>query len=200
MVSGYLRMPAGEHVSISEPVRRFVDGADRSCQHLLSLIADLSDIQKLDAGLLPMTSTRMEIFPLLQGIVNELDTGRDDVRLELRGALDGAAVIGDPTRLGRALGDVVRGVVRGLAPNAAAVIMCRHDSHSTPPAARIIVADVGVVDASEDAAPAPFDETRGGLGLSLPLARRILERHNGRVWAPGGNAESKAAVVFLPVV
>ena len=199
VVSGYLRMLAGEHVSLGEPERRLVDGADRSCQNLLSLIADLSDIQKLDAGLLPMTHARVEIFPLLQAIVNGLDTGRDDVQLELRGALEGAALLGDSARLGRAIGDLTRGVVRGLAPGSTAVMACQLDRHQAP-VARIILADAEVLEGADNASPAPFDEMRGGLGLSLPLARRVIERHGGRVWAPAGQSESKAAIVSLPVV
>ena len=32
-----------------------------------------------------------------------------------------------------------------------------------------------------------FDEWRGGVGLILPVARRIIEAHGGRIWgAPGG--------------
>jgi signal transduction histidine kinase len=29
-----------------------------------------------------------------------------------------------------------------------------------------------------------FDEKRGGMGLALPLARRVIEGHGGRIAAP----------------
>jgi signal transduction histidine kinase len=43
----------------------------------------------------------------------------------------------------------------------------------------------------------PFDEQRGGLGLALPIARRVIERHRGRIWSPAGGRA--AAIVSLPL-
>ena len=50
----------------------------------------------------------------------------------------------------------------------------------------------GLYSASYDAAPVPFDEKRGGLGLALPIARRVIERHGGRVWSPAPTGQSTA--------
>ncbi len=56
-----------------------------------------------------------------------------------------------------------------------------------------------------DAVPAAFDDQRGGLGLALPIARRVIERHGGRVWTPAQSdgADSHAArstiVISLPI-
>ena len=48
--------------------------------------------------------------------------------------------------------------------------------------------------------PGPFDDRRGGLGLALPLARRVIERHGGRLWAPADEALGRgSAIVSLPL-
>ena len=52
--------------------------------------------------------------------------------------------------------------------------------------------------------PGAFDEKRGGLGLALPLARRVIEGHGGRIWSPAANGDDDqmargAAIVWLPV-
>jgi hypothetical protein len=43
---------------------------------------------------------------------------------------------------------------------------------------------------------APFDEWRGGTGLALPRARRIIDAHGGRLLSPP--ERKAAAVVMLP--
>jgi hypothetical protein len=48
----------------------------------------------------------------------------------------------------------------------------------------VIVAEESSVQAAYDREPGPFDEKRGGMGLALPLARRVIEGHGGRIWAP----------------
>ena len=43
-----------------------------------------------------------------------------------------------------------------------------------------------------------FDEWRGGCGLSLAIARRVIESHGGRIWSPAVEPNA-GAVAILPV-
>src|SRR5207247_3974169 len=63
----------------------------------------------------------------------------------------------------------------------------------------IVVAEQATVQAAYESKPAAFDEKRGGLGLALPLARRIIEGHGGRLWAPASKVGRGAAIVALPL-
>jgi signal transduction histidine kinase len=68
----------------------------------------------------------------------------------------------------------------------------------------IIVAEEASVKDAYDRAPAPFDEHRGGMGLALPLARRVIEHHGGRIWSPAAAADNDplargSAVISLPI-
>jgi len=83
----------------------------------------------------------------------------------------------------------------------------------------VIVADCSVVDGApgwavlavgaEDVLPSlaqagfntppPFDEWRGGLGMSLPVARRVVEALGGALWSAPGERPRAGSALKLPL-
>jgi signal transduction histidine kinase len=43
-----------------------------------------------------------------------------------------------------------------------------------------------------------FNEWRGGSGLSLAIARRVIAQHGGSLFSPPGDESKAAALVLLP--
>ena len=71
---------------LSERHRKMVDEAEKSCARLVGLISELSDIGKLDSGLLPLNRERLDLFSLVADVAEHVQEGRDrEVRLEVRG-------------------------------------------------------------------------------------------------------------------
>jgi hypothetical protein len=68
------------------------------------------------------------------------------------------------------------------------------------PVVRVSVAGeehIDAVDRSEPSELSVFNEWRGGCGLSLPVARRIITGHDGHLWSPEEDPKS-GAVIVLP--
>jgi signal transduction histidine kinase len=206
VVGGYLRMlqrDVGD--PLSDRQRKMIDDAEKSCARLVALIGELSDISKLDAGLIALARQPVDVFAIVAEVAEQVHEASDrDVRLEIRGDAGGAPAQGDATRLRSAFDAIFRAVLREKGGPCTVIAERRRTMHNGKPAAVVVIAEDGSVQAAFDRAAATFDEKRGGLGLALPLARRVIEAHGGRIWspAPSGDDDQMArgsALVSLPV-
>jgi signal transduction histidine kinase len=199
VVGGYLRMLQGDKdAPLSDRQRRMIDEAERSCQRLVALIAELSEIQKLDDDLIPMAEQGFDAFPAMAEAAQGVREVEDrDVRLVVRGEAAGAPMLGDVTRLRKAFATIFHASMREMPAGTTVVAERRIDQRDGQTSAILIIADEPNLQTSYEAEPFPFDDRRGGLGLSLPIARRIIERHRGRIWSPAGSRA--VAILSLPV-
>ena len=197
VVGGYLRMLQRDPEGLSDRQRKMIDEAERSCQRLVAMIAELSEIQKLDADIIQLVQEPFDLFPLVQRIVDEMTKREEfEVGVELQGPSEGAPIRGDAARLESALSAILRAVLRELPPSTSVVVNRQIDARQKRSAV-IAIAEGGSCGCAHGCG-IPFDEKRGGLGLAIPLARRIVERHGGSVFSPEGPGRS-IAIVRLPL-
>jgi two-component system, NtrC family, sensor kinase len=176
-----------------------------SGQHLLSLINDILDLSKIEAG-------RMELevadFDLPAAIDNALMLVRE--RAGRRGITLGHSV---DERLGQIRGDErkVKQVLLNLLSNALKFTPegGRIDVHAVPRngVAEISVADTGIGIAPEDQ-EAVFEEFRQvgtadkkveGTGLGLALSRKFIELHGGRISVESEVGKGSTFAFTLPL-
>jgi len=190
---------------MSQRQRKMIEEAEKSCARLVAIVAELSDIGKLDAGLITLGRQPLDAFSLVGEVAELVQEARDrEVRLEVRGDNEGAPISGDPTRLRAAFDAVFRAILREKAGPCTVVAERRRETRAGDAAAIIVVAEASVVQAAYAREPSAFDEKRGGLGLALPLARRVIEGHGGSIWSPAPSGDDDplprgAAVISLPI-
>src|SRR5579862_613195 len=114
VVWGYLRMLQGDSTpAFGERQRHMIDEAEKSCARLAELMAELSELGKLDRGQIAMARRPVDLFGLVgeaAGAVREAE--ERGVRLEVRGASGGAVIEGDPDRLRAAMSAIFRAILR----------------------------------------------------------------------------------------
>jgi signal transduction histidine kinase len=206
VVGGYLRMLQRDtDPPLSERQRRMVDEAEKSCARLVAIVAELSDIGKLDSGLISLGRQPLDLFSLVGEVAELVHEARDrEVHLEVRGRSDGASISGDAPRLRSAFDAIFRAILREKPGPGSVVADRRLDTRDGRTVADVIVADAASVQLAYEREAGAFDDKRGGLGLALPLARRVIEGHGGRLWSPRPAGQDDAlsrgsVVVSLPV-
>jgi signal transduction histidine kinase len=176
-----------------------------SGQHLLSLINDILDLSKIEAGRMELEATD---FDLPSAIENALILMRE--RANRRGVTLGSTL---DERLGMIRGDErkVKQVLLNLLSNALKFtpeggrIDVRAGLHDH--VAEMSVTDTGVGIAPEDQ-EAVFEEFRQvgtadkkveGTGLGLALSRKFIELHGGKIWVESEVGEGSTFTFTVPV-
>jgi len=186
VVGGYLRMLQRDtDAPLTDRQRKMVDEAEKSCAKLVALIAALSEVGKIDEGLITMSAKPIDLFRVVAEVAEGVHEAEDsELRFEVRGHDASARLTGDETRLRAAFGAIFQAILREKAGPCTVVADCRLIKESARSSAVVVVADEPSVQAAYDAPVGTFDEKRGGVGLSLPIARRVIEAHGGRLWSP----------------
>ena len=210
VVSGYLRMLVRDTVEpLTARQKKLIEEADRSCARMAAIIAELNDVGKMDAGVIALTARPVDLVALAKEVVAQTHEASDrDVHLTVRADGKPAAAVGDAARLRSSFDAVFRAVLRERPGPATVVADCRRVKVDEQDCLVIVVAEESQVDEAFVRSRRPFVETRGGMGLAIPLARRVIEGHHGRLEAPDiapGRTESddrlarSSAIVTIPL-
>src|SRR5439155_25293101 len=149
---------------------------------LVSLLTEVSDVAKLDSGAIALARQPLDVFALVSEVAEHVQEAKDrEVRLEVRGEDGAAHISGDATRLRTAFDAVFRAVLREKGGPCLVVAERRREIHDGRRAAVVVVSDADTVQAAYERDRGAFDEKRGGMGPALPLARRVIEGHGGRI-------------------
>jgi signal transduction histidine kinase len=202
VVSGYLRMLLKERAGpLPEQQRRLLEEAEKSCARLSVLLAELSDLSNLEAGIAAFNRSRVDVHAALVEVIQGLPPLPDrPVSIELSGTSSG--VHGDATRLKSALTSILLALRRELVSSDRLGVRVETTTVDSRPSVLITIADAERVDRLTNLQPADlatFDEWRGGNGLGLLNARRIIEAHAGRIRSTADDGKA-VALIALPAV
>ena len=201
VVAGYLRLLARNTApGLSEPERKMIDEANKACGRLLYIAQELSELAELAGEDSARGRAPVPIFTLCGEVVQSAAAAGAAVSFAMGEDGKSACVEGHAARLRQALGLLV--AVIGRERGTTAMTVTGAISQAAPSRALLVfgaAADAADLNAVVSGSSAAFDPWRGGTGLSLPIACRIIEAHRGSLWAlPGGSRG--ACALALPLV
>jgi signal transduction histidine kinase len=176
-----------------------------AAKHQLSLINDILDLSKVEAGRMELELSDFDLAAALDNALTLLRERATRRRIQLRATMD--------PRLGDVRADErkIKQVVLNLLSNAIKFTpeggQIEVTAVALDGAVEVSVRDTGVGIAPEDQ-EAVFEEFRQvgtadkkveGTGLGLALARKFIELHGGRIWVTSQRGEGSTFTFTLPV-
>jgi K+-sensing histidine kinase KdpD len=199
VVAGYIRMLLKDRAGpLSEQQRKLLEEAEKSCARLSALLAEVSDLSNLEGGTAPLNSGSIDFNAILKEAVNGLPALPDrevTVTLDVEpGPVPGT---GDPVRLTQALASVIAALRRELVGDDGLIVRGRR-SGSAYEVLLGEAATIAALEREDEGSRGVFDEWRGGVGLSLAVARRLLNAHGASIFAAPDGQKAGARILLRP--
>jgi signal transduction histidine kinase len=191
---------------LNEKQSEYVDDIHSSGRHLLSLINDILDLSKIEAGRMELDVTTFDIRMALGNALTLVSERAERRGIALESKIDEslADMTGDERKVKQILLNLLSNAIK-FTPEGGRVTLTAHGADSM---VTISVRDTGVGISAEDQEHI-FEEFRQvgtdyarkveGTGLGLTLTRRFVELHGGEIAVesePGAGSEFRITLPF----
>ncbi|MEA2674650.1 MAG: hypothetical protein QOI92_1842 [Chloroflexota bacterium] len=188
---------------INEKQAEYLDDVLASARHLLSLIDDVLDLAKVEAGQIELKVGPFSLPAALErGVVMVREgAASGGIRISLASESGLDTMLGDERRVSQVVFNLLSNAVKFTpAGGTVNVAAARFDGE-----VRVSVTDSGPGIAPEDQArifeefqqAAAGKEKREGTGLGLALSKRLVELHGGRIWVESEPGKGSTFVFTL---
>lgn len=176
---------------------------DRQTRHLHRLLDDLLDVSRITRGKISLRTDEVDLADVIRQAVEVARPQFDERDHELRVHIPEGElrVRGDATRLEQVLNNLLRNAAK-YTPQGGHVRVLAGASADGWSEVRVVDDGIGMEPRTLEAIFEPFTQGEGskeGLGLGLPLARRLVEMHGGELEARSeGRGHGSQFIVRLP--
>ncbi len=219
-IIGFSEMLIDGHLGALFPTQEeFLGDIHHSGVHLLSLINDILDLSKIEAGKLELETSEVEIRALLENSLVMVKEKALKENLSLSCELDGIPknILADERKLKQILYNLLSNAVKftpaggeirlsARVVNALEIGIQGAFQEINPEYLEVKVADTGVGLKSQDLEKIfqPFEQVESssarkhqGTGLGLSLTKNLVELHQGKIWAESRGTTGGAIFRFV---
>ncbi len=204
-IQGYAQLVANGHMGdVTEMQKQALQAVIRNSSAMTSLISDLLDLGRIEAGL----SLKLEVcdlIPVIIDVIEEQGMRAEQKKIKLIKKLpDELKLTADPSRLRQVIANLVSNAVK-YTPNGGSVVVKASVKDDT---AEISIHDTGLGIPAEDLehifdrfyrVKRDADSTTEGTGLGLAIAKGIVDEHDGEIKVESKLNKGSIFRIKLPV-
>lgn len=210
-IKGYVDiLTMGAAGALNENQMHFLDVVRSNIERLNTLVADLLDISRIEAGRVTLKSQPVDLYMIAEEVIAEtLERSRSEgkpMALSLEAPKDLPLVIADSDRVRQILSNLVGNAYNYTPQNGTILVRIQQKNGEV----QVDVQDNGVGIAPEHQnrvfdrffrGEHPLVLATPGTGLGLPIVRQLVEMHNGRIWmkSTGVPGEGSIFSFTLPI-
>ena len=199
-INGYLQI-LGRLIKDSQH-QKFLDKASQQVSKLTSLVSDLLDVSKIEAGKLRLTIAEFDIIEVISEGIELIQHSTGKHAITFRNEAEHCMIAGDAQRIEQVVVNLLSNAIK-YSPSASLVEV---EVISSEQNVTVAVKDFGMgIDL--DKLPHIFtrffriDEAApniSGLGIGLYLSHEIIIRHGGKIWAESEIGKGSTFYFSLP--
>jgi signal transduction histidine kinase/HAMP domain-containing protein len=227
VMSHELRTPLNTIIGFSKVLLKGLDGPltekqeqdlsiiHESGQHLLSLIRDILDVSQINAGQIELEIERVKLGKVIDGALGAIQPLIEDKPVTLCKDIDPELPVirADERRVRQIMLNLLSNAAKftesgQISIRARVIEALNVEGEGIEPFVEVSVIDTGVgipedklVQIFEEFTQVDSSSTRRfeGTGLGLPITKKLVELHEGRIWVESEPGQGSAFTFILPV-
>ncbi|MBN2614363.1 MAG: PAS domain S-box protein [Bacteroidales bacterium] len=195
----------GRPGALNDEQKKQLGMLQNSARHLLSLINDVLDISKIEAGQLKVNINQFDLPEVIHHVVEINQPLADKKNLEIKVSLDPQVgeIVSDKQRIQQVLINLVNNAIKFTDEGSVTINCYKSDDHIK---IKIIDTGIGIEQDKLSLLFKPFTQVDTGLsrkhegtGLGLSICKKLLDILNGRIHVESEYNNGSTFTVILPV-
>jgi len=191
--------------NVPEKIQEVLKRLEKSGRHLLSLINDVLDLSKIEAGQLTLSLNDYSMQEVVHTVVNSVESLAEEKNLALKVSVSPDLTVGkgDEQRIAQVFLNLVGNAIKFTEEGEVKVEVTSLNSKFF-----VAVSDTGPGLSAADQqrifeefhqADSSSTRKKGGTGLGLSISKKIVEMHGGRIWVGSTLGKGSTFRFTLPV-
>ena len=208
-IIGFTELVADERIgALNRQQEEYLQDVLQSSRHLLSLINDILDLSKVEAGKMDLETSEIPLEGLLRDSLNMVKEEALKHRIALTPSFQEIplAIRADERKLKQVLYNLLSNAIK-FTPDGGAVLLTARGLNGQGVEITVKDSGIGLKQGELERIFQPFeqgDNSAGrkyqGTGLGLSLTKKMVEMHGGRIWAESeGPGRGSQFHVLLPL-